>query len=184
MAPAFAQGLSSSAPVGPPASVWAHGVSRASADVNVPGGVFAVFRRWPEVELRGPDVGVAGELLDFLDRRPVLQGVRDRRLRLWMESSPRGRPVDHRYVAVGQLLSRALYTSQCVLVVMLRPLHGQQIRGDRQTASAHDSGLLVCLAARMLLGAQGFPLFLGSQWILWKLRVPCSWERESDSWQP
>ena len=51
------------------------GVRFALANVNVPGCFFAVFGRWPEVELHRANIGVASELLHFLDRRPVLKHI-------------------------------------------------------------------------------------------------------------
>src|SRR5437868_582293 len=49
-------------------------------DLNVSCRVFAVFRRRTEVKLRGPDVGVTGELLHLLNGRAVLQRIGDRGL--------------------------------------------------------------------------------------------------------
>ena len=52
----------------------------ASPDLDVPRRVLAVLRRRMEVELRGPDVGVAGKLLHLLNWRAVLKRIRDRGL--------------------------------------------------------------------------------------------------------
>lgn len=49
-------------------------------DLNVPCRIFAVFRRRSEVKLRGPDVGMTGELLHLLNWCAVLKRIRDRGL--------------------------------------------------------------------------------------------------------
>jgi hypothetical protein len=56
------------------------GFGKRLPNMDVPGGVLGVAGRRLEVKLSRADVGVTGELLDFLYRCSVFEGVRDRGL--------------------------------------------------------------------------------------------------------